>query len=241
MEEMNSSFADKILLTLVAAALPILVSACTSEPAAPPPQPSAKTNIDLPEDPQEKRLRMLDQKIDGGDATVDDYVNRAVIFRDQRKWEACIADANRVIDLDKNNGDAYALRAGSFYNLGMPEEALKDFQMALKLKPDQVEALNAMGWSYLYMHQPQNALLTFDKAIKAGRTIPESYAGKCDAYRVLKKYDLALQSANKSIELSPTSVMGYQMRYTLYKDMGQGKSDKALKDLASIAKYRRQP
>lgn len=119
------------------------------------------------------------------------------------------AVAERMIELDPNNADAY-------YNLGYMyvkqekwQEAIPHFEKAIEVRPDFDYAFMNLGYCY-------NQLKQYSKAVEAYKKLTEMMADNSDAwlnlavnYMSLKKWSLAVDPLQKVIDLRPDYANAY--------------------------------
>ena len=73
---------------------------------------------------------------------VDVYLNRALALREKNEKERSLADFNKVLQLEPQNGIALTCRGVLFMRSGKYDNALKDFKDSIRFKPDEGQAYN---------------------------------------------------------------------------------------------------
>jgi adenylate cyclase len=91
---------------------------------------------------------------------------------------------------------------------GRTEEAVAEHERALALDPSNVDAAAQLGMDYRFLGRFDKSLEYLDRAILASPTDPAQvywYDSKAWANFGLKRYDLAIEAARRSIAINPNS------------------------------------
>jgi TolB-like protein/Tfp pilus assembly protein PilF len=115
---------------------------------------------------------------------------------------------SRALALDPKNARAHSLKGGVLNLQGRIDEAIAEYERALALDPAMMNAVAGLGWDFLRLGQFEKGLEFLDKAIRLSPHDPgllQDYNGKAIAYFGLKQYDQAIESARRSIAISPNS------------------------------------
>ncbi len=92
---------------------------------------------------------------------------------------------------------------------GRTEEAVAEHERALALDPSNVDAVFQLGFDYEFLGRFDKSIEYFDKAILASPHDPGLaywYGGKAVANFGLKRYDLAIEWARRTIAINPNNV-----------------------------------
>ena len=93
---------------------------------------------------------------------------------------------------------------------GKMDEAIKQYRKALNLDPDLAEAHLNLGWSYALKKKDYD--LALQETLEAIRLKPNLIVGYRNLwwiYRLQKKYDKALETLKKVIQLEPDNAINY--------------------------------
>ncbi|AVQ72215.1 hypothetical protein B5D77_13725 [Microcystis sp. MC19] len=156
------------------------------------------------------------------------YVNRGILYYNQKKYELASDDYNKAIELNPNSAMAYNNRGNIYYDQKKYELALADWNKAIELNPNLAMAYNNRGNIYYDQQKYELALADWNKAIELNPNLAMAYNNRGNIYYDQQKYELALADWNKAIELNPNLAMAYNNRGLLY--YNQQKYDLALSD-----------
>lgn len=92
------------------------------------------------------------------------------------------------------------------------DEALECFEQAKKLHPDELELEERIGYVYLGMGAAEKALEFFEQALQQDGTREMAWRGVGQAHQDAGKFDLAIATADKLIEMMPASPLGYTLK-----------------------------
>lgn len=140
--------------------------------------------------------------------------------------------ATNVINADKNNGLAYAVRAAGEVFEDKMTDAQADFEKAVKLSPDNGVFNALLADCYRIQNNTAGAKKTAEKAIGLLRVPKNSmdYFARALANTVLEKTDETMADYAKAIELNPRNVRAYTKRGLLYYNKKQ--NDLAVADFS---------
>ena len=80
-----------------------------------------------------------------------------------------IKDFTSIINLDKNNCEAYYNRANAEFNLRQSKDALADYNKAIELKPDYADAFYNRAFLKQYLNDKNGACNDWNKAVALGK------------------------------------------------------------------------
>ncbi len=159
---------------------------------------------------------------------VDAYLFRAGVYELQKKYEASIADGERVMPLLKDNSIRLAFIYSSIafdqYKLKNYRKSLEADSIAILLNPNNTQAYANTGWAYLATQKYDTAIEYFTAGI-AGYSNDKKKAaalivGRADAKRLLKKYREAVNDYSLAIQLNPNDRLAYWNRASCYYQNG---------------------
>ena len=96
---------------------------------------------------------------------VEAYVERGVLFADNRRYEDAIGDYARAIQIDPKNAKAYAMRAEAKLEKGDASAALYDVNSALERSLSDPLALRVRGNIYEAQDRVEDAIYDYQKAL----------------------------------------------------------------------------
>jgi tetratricopeptide (TPR) repeat protein len=99
---------------------------------------------------------------------IEAYVERGVLFANNKRYDDAIGDYTRAIQMDANNAKAYARRAEARLKSGGPEapgEALLDVNQALLLSLNDPLALRVRGNIYEAQERVDDAIYDYQQAL----------------------------------------------------------------------------
>ena len=127
-----------------------------------------------------------------------------------------IEAADKMIQENPENLDAFLMRGIAKNNVFDWEGALPDFEKVLEFQPDNVEALNGRGVAKSEIGMHEEAHQDFEKAIELDDKNPMTYYNKGLTEMSLGLYEEAINLFNKVIELDPNDPRGYTVRSMAY-------------------------
>jgi len=149
----------------------------------------------------------------------------SVEFRDSMAdVEQADAKVSKALALDPNYADAHVAKAWLLWRQRRLDEAIVEDERALALNPAFLDAYVNMGLVYRTLGRFEESLGFFDRAIRRSPNDPAvsaSYAIKAGDHIALKQYDQALESARRSIAISPNYALAHWYLITALVQTGQ--------------------
>ena len=133
--------------------------------------------------------------------------------------KAAHAAINEAIKLLKAKDEPKELAKALILRAQMSEEnekKLADFDAAVKADPSNSEALQGRALMYLQIGDSDKALADLKTLSQKDGDNPAAIGAMAEVLTNLKKYDEALNYANKVIELAPQSTLGYNLRSRIH-------------------------
>jgi len=87
--------------------------------------------------------------------------------------------------------------------LGQFEKAIETYGNAIEINPDFVEGWFRMGRALSSNDQHDLAIQHFDQAIKIDTSYADAYIGKAFTLMILERFDDAVKSAEKAVQMYP--------------------------------------
>lgn len=114
----------------------------------------------------EEALLELNQAIKLNDNNAEYYFARAVVYREQKKWDLAISDLNKTLELDPKHYKSVFNKATVYEEMGQLDLALEYLQKSLDLNPDLAAAHYNMGLIYGQKGQKGKEETSYLNAIK---------------------------------------------------------------------------
>jgi tetratricopeptide (TPR) repeat protein len=102
-------------------------------------------------------------EVDTRDA--DYYVNRGNAFADNKDYDKAIADYNKAIELDPENGYAYNSRADTLREAGKAAQGLPDAEKALQLDSNNAEFWDTRAQIFAAVGRREEAIADYRRAL----------------------------------------------------------------------------
>jgi tetratricopeptide (TPR) repeat protein len=156
--------------------------------------------------------------------------------------ELALNDCNKLISIQPDNSEYYLTRANILFSLEEIKESINDYLISIRLEPNNISAYNNLGRTYLNIEEVELANTNFFKAIEIAEEhlVKQPYNYKLYYYIAyaeyqLEKYNKALLSIDKSIEIENDYANAYVLRSRLYNIFSKYKEsiDDSLKYLES--------
>jgi tetratricopeptide (TPR) repeat protein/S1-C subfamily serine protease len=156
------------------------------------------------------------------------YLNRGLVYDNQKKWELALADYNKAIAISPDYAKAYNNRGAVYNDQKKWDLALADFNKVIAINPKLAYLYNNRGAVYNDQKKWDLALADYNKAIAINPDYAEAYYNRGNLYSHQKKWNLALADYNKALAINPDYAEAYYNRGVVYNY--QKKWDLALAD-----------
>jgi tetratricopeptide (TPR) repeat protein/S1-C subfamily serine protease len=160
------------------------------------------------------------------------YLNRGVVYSDQKKWELALADYTKAIAINPDLALPYYNRGNLYFDQKKLDLALADYTKAIAIDPDHAQAYYNRGNLYFDQKKLDLALADYTKAIAINPDLDRPYYNRGNLYINQKKLDLALADYTKAIAINPDYADAYYNRGLVYTN--QKKLDLALADYTKV-------
>ncbi len=179
-------------------------------------------------DPQnlERALALAQQAVALDDSLPIGHSLLSNDYAQHQQYDQAIAEGERVIALDPNNADSYALQAQVLNFAGRPEEALRVVEQAMRLNPHYPPLyLFQLGWAYRVTGQYAEAVATLKEALSRSPNqlgshylLASSYLRQWDSQQSPDTQTLAqaLATAERAIVLNDASPEGHAILGHVY-------------------------
>ena len=127
------------------------------------------------------------------------YYHRAIIFKNQEKFELAIADCTEAFKINPKHAKALNTRGSIYFILDKDESALEDFSAAIKIDANFSSAYSNRGNLYLKMQKLGLAIANFTKALDINPEDGISFNNRGNSYKRQEKYKLAVADFSSAI------------------------------------------
>ncbi len=138
--------------------------------------------------------------------------------------EAALANYRKAINLNPQSYEAYYEIGNIALDNANYEEAVGYYETAVSFNPAFASAYNNLGHCYFFLEPLKKAELSFRKAADENIDNPYRYIAYVNLAEVqnrLGRYEEALASCNRSLELNPDYDMAYNNAGMAYEKLGQ--------------------
>ena len=152
-------------------------------------------------------MREYADRARNGDATPEERVTLAHLYREAGRLEEAIATLEGVVAADPRRADARRELAAALSSVGRTDRALAEYEEAIRLAPDSAEARNDVGLLYLTRGDHARAAASFEAAARldpkssaAFHNLGVVYGARGDAARAEAAYRDALTRDPRLVE-----------------------------------------
>lgn len=153
-----------------------------------------------------------------------DYFQRAQTRFAKKDLGGALADAEKSIELQPDNGGPYFLRGAIRATQGKPEDGLADMQKGAAIAPAWQAGHFALGSLLMSLHRLDEALSEADRAVVLDANDYKAIALRGEVHRRMRHYDQALADTATALKLKPDQQEVYQTRANIYVAQGQAAS-----------------
>ena len=147
---------------------------------------------------------------------LNNYIENAISSSGEK-----LADANRVIELDPNNVEAYIARGGAYLKSGQYVEAISDYSRAIELNPNNVGAYRVRGNLLDLLELCDVAISDYSRLIELEPDNINNYVSRGRLYGKSGQYDAAISDLSLAIEFDPDYAVAYALRGDVYRSANQ--------------------
>lgn len=116
-------------------------------------------------------------------------------------------ETQKALELDAGLASARGLLGHLYTQMGQHEKAVKECQKAISLDPNDADAYGWMGMALNFAGRPTEAIRQIDKAVQLNPIPPSWYYEHLGtSYRLLQRFDEALDAYRKALGRSPNSL-----------------------------------
>ena len=140
-----------------------------------------------------------------GVASATVYMVRAGIVPDpEAAWEMARKTAERAVELDPNEGTAYAVlgRIAEQHD-NQPKRAVANYERAVAANPSDASALSMLALSYMYLRDESAAIRTAEQAVILDPLSATTLATAAYIYSSTGRHERAIKFARDALRASP--------------------------------------
>lgn len=160
-------------------------------------------------------------------------------FWKEGRAQLALVGISRAIELNPSSSEAYYIRAGIYYWMGVYDSAIDDYNKAIDLDPKDALFYLGRGRAYLEKGELDKAIADFTRALQLDPKLPRAFYERGNAYfkrgEALRKVQgefsalgspaektvheylqLAILDYSRAISLDPKFVAAYANRGTVY-------------------------
>jgi protein O-mannosyl-transferase len=130
------------------------------------------------------------------------YVNRALVFHENKELSQAIAYYSKAIVLSPEDNEAYCNRANIYLELHEEGKALSDYRKSIALNAEYYAAWDNLGALYVHLFQNDSAIRCFNQAIELKENYKMPYYNRAVTFMDDERYDLALPDFEKYLLLN---------------------------------------
>ncbi|MBP0028391.1 tetratricopeptide repeat protein [Roseofilum sp. Guam] len=135
------------------------------------------------------------------------WYNRGVALGKLKQYKESLLSYDKSIELEPNHYYAWHNRGSNLDKLERYKEAVSSYQKAIELKPGKLSTLNNIGTILCdNLERYEEAIHCFDELIKIDEKNSTAWYNRGVALRKLGRYEEAISSYKKTIEMKPDSL-----------------------------------
>lgn len=162
------------------------------------------------------------------------YTQSASIAFSCNQLDTSLQFANKAIEANPHNPNAYYMRGVVYNNLNQPKDALDNFNKTIEFNPKDANAFLERGITHILYKQAQNALADFERAIALGNKTSRAFANRGVAQVELNNLDAASKDFSEAIKIDANNHHAYLERGILkLKLFKQNKNTAELDNIAN--------
>ncbi|WP_041720340.1 tetratricopeptide repeat protein [Pseudodesulfovibrio piezophilus] len=150
------------------------------------------------------------------------------------EYRAAIRAFSKVVKLDRNISEAYALRGASYSRLGHFQDAIKDFSRTLAMNPAHREAYYNRGLANMQLGNLVRAIYDLTQALTLDSQSIETLTARAAAYSKLGQFDKAVEDFQRAVDLAPSDNMLHALLADTQASNGNYEAAKQSADKAAL-------
>ncbi len=156
--------------------------------------------VDL--DRAEEAIANFDKAIALEPTNAEAFTGKGNALRRLHRLDEALSNYDQAIQINPDFAEAHAKRGGALYALNRFDEAGESYDKSIALKPD-ADTYKQCGDLCATLYRFDGAIAFYDNAITLRPDFAAAHHKRAYALRASKRYDEALESIEKAIELDP--------------------------------------
>jgi len=153
---------------------------------------------------QNRALQLADKALSLHDQIPTAYFVKGLVYRDQKKYDLALAEAEKAISIDPNYANGHVLVATLLYYEGRAEQGLERMKMAARLNPHHPHNYPFhMGQAYFVLKRYEEAIEAFEKGLESRPRSERIHIWLAATYAQAGKIDEAKWEAEQIMMLDP--------------------------------------
>ena len=132
------------------------------------------------------------------------FYKTGVVFMESEKYQDAVDNYTKSLDIDPNYMKSYVARAKCYVKLNKAQEAFNDYVRASILEPKEEDYTYEASRIALDMKSYEDAIKYADKSLALDKKMLSAYHVKIRSLYYINRYDEALETANKAVDVKRT-------------------------------------
>jgi tetratricopeptide (TPR) repeat protein len=155
------------------------------------------------------------------DFSEDNFILEGISLIESEQYGEAINYFNRIININKNDEDAWGLKGRCLLNMRQYEEAIDCFNKITEINKNNEDAWLGKGNCLYNMGQYEEAIDCCNKAIELNLKNENAWFGKGNCLSDIGQYEEAIDCCNKAIELNSEEENFWLLKGDCLSDIGQ--------------------
>jgi len=132
------------------------------------------------------------------------FYKTGVVFMESEKYQDAVDNYTKSLDINPNYMKSYVARAKCYVKLNKAQEAFNDYVRASILEPKEEDYTYEASRIALDMKSYEDAIKYADKSLALDKKMLSAYHVKIRSLYYINRYDEALETANKAVDVKRT-------------------------------------
>lgn len=138
---------------------------------------------------------------------------------ESKQDEPELTAAEKAIQANPNNHQAWYSKGQALFNLERHQEALAAYDKALQINPNYIQAWSERSLVLRILGRFDEALISAEKAIQINPNFADGWKNRCGALMTLQRNQEALTACDKAIQLKPDYSQAWYNRALVLKNL----------------------
>lgn len=149
------------------------------------------------------------------------HLNEAKQAMRDGDYEKALAEADKAVQSQPQQAEAYNLRGVAYQNLNQAEKAKKDFLTSIKLDSSSYKAFYNLGRIEIDENNHLEAIQYISRAIRLNASEADLFNNRGVAYQAIGQNDLAIEDFTEAIRVDSASVIAYSNRAKVFQSLAR--------------------